>query len=339
MSETTKKRSAVEVAGEYAIKLIKLSRGKGCPYGNPPPPGQAPDVDIERLPEKMQGKAYAVKRKKPKKGFPKASGAHTAARAIGKGTQAPTPPGITKLESASDTPPKAAPEKKPEPQVSENQADEKVSSYLKGARAMMAKMSVEDGPPRRQRERDEEPEEGRRRRDPQPRGRYTGEESMATRWGLVGTPPERRFEPSQPQPRPKPRRTPRMERPGPDPLGDIGRGFGGIGRGVMGGVQQLLQALGASGAAEQMGTWRKSPTITGATGAGTTVLGAVLLHMLLNQLRSKEASIKFAFEPAGLLTMGRPAAPIKSVAAEIVPTRTGNKGNAREARFDAAYRK
>lgn len=51
--------------------------GKKHGYGNPPPPGQLPDMDIEKLPEKMQSKAYKVKRKALKPGFPKASAGAT----------------------------------------------------------------------------------------------------------------------------------------------------------------------------------------------------------------------------------------------------------------------
>jgi hypothetical protein len=63
--------------------LEKRAKGASCPkHGNPPPPGQKPDKDIERLPEKMQGKAYKVKKKVPKPGFPKASAARELGRLV-----------------------------------------------------------------------------------------------------------------------------------------------------------------------------------------------------------------------------------------------------------------
>ncbi|KKN57872.1 hypothetical protein LCGC14_0558050 [marine sediment metagenome] len=50
--------------------------------GNPPPPGQAADPDIETLPEALQGKAYKGKKKAPKPDFPKATALLAAANAL-----------------------------------------------------------------------------------------------------------------------------------------------------------------------------------------------------------------------------------------------------------------
>ena len=55
-------------ADKVLTRLEKVAKGAGCPLkaGNPPPPGQKPDKDVEKLPEALQDKAYAMKRKDKK---------------------------------------------------------------------------------------------------------------------------------------------------------------------------------------------------------------------------------------------------------------------------------